>query len=99
MARLGLLFMHDLFDPLENLIAHWQPGIDARAGLFDKARLQHQSVADDLRLTRGFLEDGEEVARHTHGVCDLMTKSVAQLSSRPPARPQAWLALRTVLSH
>ena len=37
-----------------------QPGVDARRFLADHAGAQHQPVGDDLRLFRGFAEDGQE---------------------------------------
>ena len=62
-----LLFAYDLLYLLEHAEADRQPGVDARGGLADQSRLQHQLVADDLGVGRAFLEDGQETAGETQG--------------------------------
>ena len=61
------LLAHDLLDLLQHPQAQRQPGIDAGGLLPDHAGAQHQPVRDDLGLGRGFLQDGQEIARQAHG--------------------------------
>ena len=61
-----LFLMNDLFDLFQDLVAQGQPRIDACTGLFDQPCAQHQPVADDLRLGRGFLEHGQEITAKAH---------------------------------
>ncbi len=67
-ASFRLLFMHDIFNFLENFIAQRQPAINASACLLDHACLQHVAVRDDLRLAWGLFENGQEIAAHTHDI-------------------------------
>ena len=62
-----LLLMDNLLDPAQHLVAERQPGVDPRSFLTDHARSEHEPVADDLRLRRGLLEDGQEISAQAHG--------------------------------
>ena len=61
-----LLFVHDVFELAQDLEAHGQPRIDTGGRLLDHARTQHQPVAGNLGLGRGFFEDRQEIAAQTH---------------------------------
>ena len=47
--------------------ANRQPGVNAGGGLADEAGPQHQLVADNLGLGRGFPGHGQEISGHAHG--------------------------------
>ncbi len=51
------LLIDDGLDLVEHADAQRQPGIDAGRLLADQAGAQHQPVADDLGLGRGFFEE------------------------------------------
>ncbi len=53
------LFANDLLDLLQDPQGQGQEGIDARGGLADHARAEHQLVADDLGVGRGLAEGGD----------------------------------------
>ena len=63
-----LLLANDAADLVQNQLAQRQPGKAALPLLADHARAQHQPMRDDLGLSRIFFENGQEVARQTHGM-------------------------------
>ena len=66
MARAHLLFMNDVLQLAQNLETKRQPGINPRRRLLDHPRPQHQPMRGNLRLGRGFLENGQKVTAQTH---------------------------------
>ena len=60
------LLAHDLLDPAEHAQPERQPAVDARRALPDHPGAQHQLMRDDLRIRRGFLEQGQEVSGPAH---------------------------------
>ena len=62
-----LFFTHNLFNAAQHAQARRQPGIDARRGLANQPRTQHEAVRGDLRLGRGFLESRQKGASEAQG--------------------------------
>ena len=61
-----LLLMHNIFQLAQHFEAQRQPRINPGGGLFDHSGAQHQPVADDLSLSRVFLENGQKVTAEAH---------------------------------
>jgi len=64
--RLIELDKNDLLDLPEHPVSERKPGIDAGRCLPYESCAQHQLVADDLRISRAFLEDREKGTGPTH---------------------------------
>ena len=67
-----LFFAHNLFNAAQHAQPRRQPGIDARRGLANQPRTQHEAVRGDLRLGRGFLECRQKGASEAQGSIPLI---------------------------
>ncbi|MCY1397860.1 hypothetical protein D9M71_128800 [compost metagenome] len=60
-------FAHDGFNLAHHTKAHRQPGVETGGELADHAGPQHELVADDDRVGRGFFLCGEQILTGAHG--------------------------------
>jgi len=65
----GIHFLaHDVLDLAQHAQTQRHPSVDAGGCPFDVAGPQHQFLADDFGIGRGFLESGEKELRGAHGM-------------------------------
>ncbi len=65
-TRIVHLFADNVLDLLQDPQTGRQPGVHAGGEFTDHAGAQHQLVADDFRIGRGFLESGKQILAGTH---------------------------------
>ncbi len=57
---------HHSFDPAQYFQAQWHPGVESGTQTFDESGAQHEFVADEFGLGRGFLGGGEKEPGDAH---------------------------------
>ena len=67
-ARIIHLLANDVFNLAQNAQAERHPGVNARGGALDEPGTQHQFLADNFGVSRGFFQCGEKELRSAHGM-------------------------------